>query len=88
MKNQPISELCGIEFYSNEDLEHFLQLNPNLRATTLLQAGPRYILVIRVPNFPTRDIVELFTRDGRHYANFIGPDALEHTYQIRLNHQT
>lgn len=65
-------ELCGIEFYSAEDLESFQQLNPRFRRTMTLQAGQHWILVFHCSGFPTRETAELFTTEGRLYATLSG----------------
>ena len=77
-------ELCGIEFLSLAELEHFQILNPRMDSTTILSAGECQILLFQCSDFPTRECIEIFTDTGEHYATFIGPDALEHTYQIKL----
>ena len=42
------------------------------------------MILAMLKDFPTRDIAEFFDSDGRTIGKFIGPDALEWTYQIRL----
>ena len=81
---QPAGELCGIEFRTPEDLDRFLRDNPKFYNTARLAAGPYRIMLLYCHDFPTRDTREAFTPEGRHWATFIGPDALEHTWQIRF----
>ena len=78
------AELCGIEFRDRKGLQRFQLLNPMLCDAVVLEAGERRLLVFRTSNFPTRDIQEIFTKSGKHYATFIGPDALEGTYQVKI----
>jgi len=82
MTNERRLELCGIEIFNQEYLNVFLQHNPRLRESAMLAAGRFRILLVKMPNFPTREISELFDVGGRHVGNFIGPDALRLTYQI------
>jgi hypothetical protein len=77
-------ELCGIEFPSEKELERFLVRNPQMHDTTMLSAGEWRILVFLCADFPTRECSEIFSPAGKHLATFIGPDALEYTYQIKL----
>lgn len=78
------SELCGIEFRTTRDFKRFLALNPMLQAAHTLTSGRFRIIVFTCANFPTRDSQEIFSNTGRHVATFIGPDALEYTWQIKL----
>jgi hypothetical protein len=52
--------------------------------TTILSAGKCRLLVFLSSDFPTRECCEVFTPVGKHLATFIGPDAMEYTYQIKL----
>jgi hypothetical protein len=70
------SDICGIEFYSDADLESFQRRNPTLRP----KLGR--IVLFRFANFPTRDIEEIFCADGSLYATLLGPDALEEFYHV------
>jgi hypothetical protein len=80
----PTGELCGIELQTDNDLRCFQRVNPWSCDTTLLASGPYRILVFKCSNFPTRGVEEVFDHSGKHCATFIGPDALEYTYQIKL----
>jgi hypothetical protein len=55
-----------------------------LQATTTLVAGNNVIVLTQMREFPTRDVTEFFDSKGRTIAKFIGPDALQWPYQIRL----
>jgi len=81
---QPTGELCGLEFPTTEDLDRFLSDNPQFYDTPRLAAGPYRIMLFYCSDYPTRDTYEAFTPEGRHWATFIGPDALEHIWQIRF----
>jgi hypothetical protein len=77
-------ELCGIEFFSRQHYEEFLAVNSTLRRTTTLTAGNNVIILMRMADFPTRDVRDLFDTEGRAIGKLIGPDALQWTYQIQL----
>jgi hypothetical protein len=81
---KPSNELCGVEFLSQQVMEDFLKRKPQLADTTILSAGEYRIILFFMAECPTRDIQEIFDDDGKHLATFIGPDALECTYQIKV----
>jgi hypothetical protein len=72
-------EPCGLEFYSVNELENFLRLNPeyNQETTSVLQSDERTTLLFLIDDYPTRTFKEIFRKDGSLRATFIGPDALE-----------
>jgi hypothetical protein len=73
------SDICGIEFYSDADLESCMRRNPALKRTVVSDCT---ILLFRCADFPTRDIEEIFNADGSLYATLLGPDALEEFYHV------
>ena len=77
-------ELCGIEFFSRKEYKRFLALNPLLQASIKLVSKNKVIVLAQMRGFPTRDIAEFFDSKGRTIGKFIGPDALQWTYQIRF----
>lgn len=80
----PAPELCAIEFPFQKLYRAFVKSNPAYASSTTLQAGPNFLILFMMPDFPTRDILESFDFHGSQTAKFIGPDALKLIYQIEL----